>query len=395
MVITVKLETWLERNKKFVAILLIAFLLFYVSRSVAMQVSQSYVTAYEGAKVRFYGIHDLVTDKKYTSTVKHEASTVKFDTTLLFDIDEWDAEYCNLEGETTSVQIPLGENKWVPPSWVPQEWWTDARYWSNPSNVYEWKISEGDEIVFWRMEEWRTKWFFSIEAGWDTGPDVWTGLDEADGPRYRNLEVWFEIDISPTWYFEGQTTAYFAIAKVELANLKLQGFDTNRIDVTPESVGSVLTVYLEPFGGEITPSESDFTSYYYQNKTLNPQYFRDKVYVCFTLNDFGTQEFGPLWGLDCQGDVVTVGFTVTQFVVGEWRVKDIGDIPEDYERTSKIQKSGWTKFWEGISEWWSSISPWTWAGIGGFMLIAIAIVVVIVCAWLFGIPAFLMGRRGR
>jgi len=351
----------------------------------------SYTTAYEGAKAQYYGVYDAVTGLQYDSATKHSASMARFDTSLMFDKDEWDKEYCNLEGELTAIQIPLGESNWVPPAWVPQEWWRDAVGWKNPFNSYEWSIKDGEYTDFFRMEEWKTKWFISIEAGWDS-QDMYGVWDEADGPRYKGIEVWFGIDISPVWYFENQTASYFAIAKIELSNIKLQGYNTAIIDVIPESVGSIRTVYLNPFGAENAPTETELESFYYQKIKLNPEYFRDMVYTHIDLMDFGTTEYGQWPWMSCQGDVVTMGFTVTQFVVGEWKVKDIGDIPEDYERSSKITVGAWEGFWGGVVAWFTN--PWTLFSLFGLGLIILVVLLIVFAPGLLTVVAVaLLGRR--
>ena len=367
-------------NKKYVALALVSlFILMFGNRLM----STSYVTAYEGAKAVFYGVRDNENQKIYNNAQKWNASLCRFDTQMAFDRDDFYSYSCNIVGEMTSIQIPLGDTKWVPPEWVPQAWWRDSLSWKNPRNVYEWKVVHDDgSVTVYRMEEWVTKWFVTLSAEWDSGPDFFNPADEAENRRYRNLEVWIELDINPVWYFEGQSKVYFAIAKVELSNFKYDGEPR----VAPMSVGSVLTVYTEPFGRNSVPGEEQLKAFYYQNTTLNPLYFRDRVYVYINLLDFGTREWWETSleyvGLKAQGDAVTFGFTVTQFVVGEWKVKDVQSV-KDYEgRTSKIAVAGIQL--PNFLEWLGNISPLTWLGLGSFGLVAIAIITLIVMVSLFG-----------
>ena len=127
-----------------IVILLIGLLLVLSGGSLLGLQTVSYTTAYEGAKAEYYGIYDQVTGLQYDKATRHAASLARFDTSLMFDKDEWNLEYCNLEGELTAIQIPLGQSNWVPPEWIPQEWWRDAVGWQNPSKTYEWSVKDGE-----------------------------------------------------------------------------------------------------------------------------------------------------------------------------------------------------------------------------------------------------------
>ena len=374
----------------FIAILVLSVL--FAHRFGLLSVQPSYSTAYEGAKACFHGIYDWeLGGTVYTNAEHHGASLCRFDTTMQFDRDGATVNAPNLVGEMTSVMVPVSSG-WVPPNWVPSEWWRDAASWRNPVQVYPWKVKNPDgTFTVYRMEEWKLKWFISLSAEYDSGPDPFNLYDEAQNQRYHNLEVWFEFDVQPVWYFEGQQQAYFAIAKIELTNVKTEGNPR----FTPMSPGSILTIYLNPFDKtEKAAGEEEFKAFYYQNRTLNPQYFRDKVYAYIVLNDFGTNEWWEWTHLQADGDVITLGFTVTVFVVGEWKVQDVQDI-DDYEgRDSKLRSWGWTglsDFVEWLSNGWNSLMEWlgnpfNLAGLGLFGLLAIAIVVAVVMFWFFGAP---------
>jgi len=373
---------------------LIVFGMFMLNPSIRLMMLQTagYPTAYEGAKAVYYGI--LYENKRYTNSEKQAASLLRFDTQLKFDPDDYYSWQCNLAGEMTSVFIPNTQN--LPPTWVPQDWWRPTLDWQNPRSVYEWKIVDQDGYVhFYRMEEWLTVWYLSISAEWDSGPDAISLIDEAQNRRYLNTEVWFKFDITPTWYFQGAEKVYFAIAKVELAHVNVEAKDTagNKyaanpgMSFIPESVGSILYLYFTPFEFNYAPSPDELKQYYYQNVSLNPLYFRDEVYAYATLADFGTQDWWEGLALKAKGDVVTLGFKVVQFVVGEWIVKDVGDIPDDYGRSAKYGVWGWTglgDFWNAIATWLSN--PFNLLGLGIFAVTAIAVIVVIALFWFVGMP---------
>jgi len=372
------IERTIRSNKSLLIILAAAILIF----TLVPQLSAiSYTTAYEGAKARFYGIYDLGSGKKYTGEKLNGASVARFDTTMLFDRDDFFQYSPNIVGEMTAVQIPVKENNWVPPDWVPREWWTDASKSQNPQNTYEWQIQNQDgSYTVYHMEEWITKWYISLSAGWDSGPGIGV-TDETDSwDRYRNVEIWFELDISPVWYFEGQTEQpYFAIAKIEVSHYKQDGSPR----VAPMSSGSILTIYSKPFGSsaDIAPGENDIKRFCYQNTTLNPIYFTDKVYAKINLEDFGCSEWFDLSGWHAKGDVVTIGFTVTQFVVGQWTVKDLGNIPDDYGRMSKIGLLG-IPFLESLINWLQN--PFNLAALGAYGLMIVAVIVLVILVALFG-----------
>lgn len=357
-----------------------------------------YPTAYEGAKAAYYGIQ--YNGQRYTNEIKHDASSARFDTQLKFDPDGSDVWQCNLAGEMTSVFIPSAEN--LPPEWVPQEWWRPTLDWKNPRNVYEWKVIDEEGFIhFYRMEEWLTVWYISISAEWDSGPDVLRLDDEAQNRRYRDAEVWFIFDISPAWYFEGAEAAYFAIAKIELMHVDVKGrdmagneYDPNpSMSFIPESVGSILYIYTAPFGGESAPGPEDLKRYYYENASLNPLYFRDKVYAYITLADFGSQDWWEGLALKAKGDVVTLGFKVVQFVVGEWKVRDISELPDEYGRRAKIGVWGWTGLTDllaAAAAWLSS--PFNLAGLAVFFWVLAAILVFAVLTYFLGPPRWLRLR---
>lgn len=291
--------------------------------------SVSYSTGYQGAKAQYAGI--FYNNQRYQNT-----TFGRFDTTLRFDPDDPETGMCNLEGEMTSVFIPEQSLSNMP-DWIPSDWVREAGYIQNPVNTYSWTI----ENRTYSMEEWRLRWYFSISAEWDEGWKLFEGTEYSD-KRYTNTEVWFEFDLTPVWYFEGASTAYFCIAKMQLADVKLHALD-NRGDevkpeletsVSPQSPGSIMSIYYGLFAQQ---NIADKDAYDYEGKKLNPDLFTSKVYSYFRLANFGTHSWSEFPSWKWKGDVVTVAVDVTVFVIGEWTVQDIEDIDfEDYGRTAKL-----------------------------------------------------------
>ena len=322
-------------------IIILFILIFLEGGSAFLSLStSSYATGYQGAHAQYAGVRWQ--DQSY--------SGMGFDTMLHFDPDDPARDMCNLEGEMTSVFIP-SESLSNLPDWIDFDWMQETSYISNPKESYEWTTGN----LTYTMEAWQLRWYFSISADWDAG---WQTLGHAEysNQRYANTEVWFEFDLTPTWYFEGTTTAYFAIAKMKVAHVKLGALDNDGEEVTPaketsvapESQGSILPIYYGLFA-EQNPADKEVSDY--KGKQLNPDLFTSKVYTYFRLVNFGTTEWMETGAFllpvtKYKGDVVTVAVDVTVFVIGEWTVQDIEDLEEyeDYGRTAQVGGGGWT--WE-------------------------------------------------
>jgi len=251
------------------------------------------------------------------------------------------------------------------------------------------------------MDEYKLKWYFSISAEWDFQTTTWSSQNEVYNQRYRDTDIWFEFDLSPIWYFEGTSTCHFSIAKIRLSDIALGGKlgeereDTEaseKIRVTPMSKGSILPIYYNPYG--VANERAEQEPSVFRDKKLNPDLFTDKVYSYFTLADFGTT-FWTEWLVSdkWKGDVVTVGFDVHVFVVGEWKVQDIQEIPDEYGRTSKTG-SGGLNFLEQLARMLAGPEFKIWFILG---LIAIVLLVLAIFApWvLFGLMGLLKSSRRK
>ena len=344
-------------------------------------VGEGYTTGYEGAKAQIYGI-----DWNYKTQHGKTSFPLK-GTTFHFDADEKDKPRtgaCNLEGEMTSVFLPERSR---PANWIDQSWWDTAiDYINNPIEHYEWEIEEGDTTILYAMDEYNLKWYFSISAEWDK-LDVAVNFDrEYMDQRYSNTQIWFEFNLKPIWYFEGAETSYFSIAKIRLSNIALggklgdEGKETDassKCRVTPMSKGSILPIYYNPYG--VANDRAEKESYVFKGKKLNPDLFTDKVYAYFTLADFGTEVWSVLFGSKWKGDVVTVGFDFHVFVVGEWKVQDIQEIPEEYGRTSKTGMTSGASFMEQLARILAGPEFKLWFILG--MIAIIVLVLAIFAPW--------------
>ena len=342
-----------ERNTvaRLIAMGIVVFLVYQVVNVLPGSVT-GYSSAYQGAQARFIGVQSA-DGTVYTSTQKLEASVANFDTRMSFDVDDQFRGMPNIEGEMTLVFIPLAQ--WIPPDMVggadvPTSWWRMTRDWRNPVETYNWEVPQTDgSKKNYQMEEWLTMFFVTISADFDSGPDALNYNDETQNQHYSDWKVWVEFDISPSWYFEGTDATYFSIASVEVSDLNLGGFDQlgravePRADmsVNPGSVGTPLYLYYAPYGTAAPAKDAnDIKTFYARDTTLNPDYFRDKVYTYFTLGNFGTEEKGNiLSGVTAKGDVVTYAFVVRQFVVGSWTVQPNREEPAGYGRPSVTGES--------------------------------------------------------
>ena len=229
---------------------------------------------------------------------------------------------------------------------IPQDWLKSAELIQNPQKNYTWSIGGKS----YAMEQWVLRFYLSFSAEWDSAGEGNPGL--IGGPMsglfwgkivrnyFSNLEAWVEFDLTPTWYIEGQGTAYFAIGSIRLAELQKTAHDITgkedtldtRMSVSPEGQGAALYIYYGLFGSS---SSAETNAASYQGKELNPALFTDKVYAHFDFNNFGVTAWNEMGTIKTKGDVATVGFDMTVFVIGQWDVKDIQEIPQGFGRLEK------------------------------------------------------------
>lgn len=333
-----KFETW----RLTTIVICVALLMGGGADALFRMESLGYTSGYEGVRASFVGI-------EYNTRGKRESSG-KADligNSLYFDADNPDRYAPNLVGEMTNAFVP---EKSVRPSWVFPELWKDTQYIKNPIDTYEWNLpnpDDPDETIAYIMEEWLLRMYVSITAEWDKSSSAYSNVWEKSGnTRYRNTKIWIELDISPIWYFEGADQVYFGLGKVVTSDVAFGVLGktdddyspTGKFSVTPESRTTYRYLYYSKYGTtQFTPTNPKT----YQGRILNPKIFGDKMYFHIDLNNFGTDRWGnPFTGYNSKGDAVTWGFDVHVFVVGEWKVQDIEEIPDVYGR-EPMEQYGW------------------------------------------------------
>jgi hypothetical protein len=364
-----------------------------------------YSSAYEGPKAQFLGV--TYNGLQYTASNTHGASEHQFDTVMHFDPDDISGGKPKIQGEMTAIFLP-SETLSSAPSWIPMSWLLSNGYVSNPMTgangvnpPYSWNISGNTYL----MEEYHMRYYVSFSAEWNgkasgtdspfgnPGPGIHgempslTGAEAVQGITktnvYLNTGVWIKFNITPTWYIAGGGNAYFAIAEVNMAtSAQLQGQDANGAtydartteSVSPESQNSLLYLYYSAFGAA---SQTSNIAYQYNGKDLNPAYFTNALYAHIDLNNFGvsTQPVNLFGSLD-KGDTATFAFDIKVFVIGEYKVQDIQNTPDQYGRYTPIDTTG-NNWLTGIVGWLSS--P---ANVALLMVILVIAAIVIFAPWL-------------
>jgi len=364
-----------------------------------------YSTAFQGPKARFIGAR--ISNQPYTSTDPQGASQSAFDTTMNFDVDAWDSGKPNIIGEMTSIFVPKEQSQYsflanhLPTTEASADWANSLEYIENPQpgSPYSWNISGKT----YKMEQWLLKWFVSFKATWDDSPNVgWSerpypggGLNAPSRQRnnYVSTQIWFEIDISDTWYIQGSGgTAHFAIGSILVSAEKKFAVDNDGKNVNFETdlsyaptTSGDLYMYKGLFGGEQAETSNVQT---YQDKELNPKYFRDKIYCHFDLNNFGVTGWNEGYTQKAKGDVVTIAFDVRVFVIGEWTVKDIQKIPSNFGFTAQTDQPA------SILDFLKD--PRIQALIPILIIIAIVVLLAIFAPWvLLAIFSMFTGRKRR
>ena len=348
----------------------------------------SIVTNYQGPQPLFYSVR--YNGKTYDD-MRPAPGGSRFDTMLYFDPDSQYSGMGNLVGEETGMFIP-SVSRDLPPSWVPRSWYSGWYMMQNPVKTYEWKLPGPDgSITYYKMEEWVMEWFVSIKYTWDSDDEAYHGWwPNAEATRYHNVEVWFKIGLQPIWYFKGANETYFGIAKIVLKNIRIEGMNPSAISVAPDSPGSVLPMYLEPYSGQVQPRDA----YYYKGRELNPEVFAHAVYTYIRLDNFGAQIEKNWLGqvTKIQGDVVTMEFEVHVFVVGEWKVRNTQEVPENYGAHAMIVEPWY--WYNGLGNWLNN--PLSWLALGGIGLIALVVILAIFFPEaLLVLTAFIRGVRKK
>lgn len=347
--------------------------------------SLGYTSGYEGVKASFAGLD--------WNTKGQSAQESLVGMSFFFDPDDPTHGACNLEGEMTNAFVPEGSN---PVSGlISNDWWNKALGIKNPVNTYSWNLpnpDNPDEIIAYEMQEWNLRMYVSITAKWDGGSGF-TNLEHMN-QRYQNTEVWIQLDVSPTWYFKGAPVTYFAIGKVVCSDFNYGKLGepedtytkTAKASVAPESKTSYRYLYYQNYGkaGQL----KEFDPHSYQGRILNPSLFTDKVYMKLDLNNFGTEYIQFPLPVK-KGDCATWGFDVHVFVVGEWKVQDIEEIPEDYGRIAQEERS-----WLELLLVDPRFKLWSFLGLLALGFLFLAIFAPGVLLAIFGLIGMYSNRKG-
>lgn len=373
------------RKQVFVSFFILSLFASLVCLVGGVGAQSGYTSAFEGPKAEFYGIS--YNGGLWSDDSRHSGtSSAQFDAVLNFDADAASSGKPNIMGSMTTVYIPNNTIGGILAGWVPSNWLNQHTYITNPRALHNWTI--GDRT--YQMQEYLLRYYVSLSAEGSGGAGLISGSGEyppqnqyQNGDNsYDNLGVWIKFGLEPTWYIQGQGKAYFAIGKVQLANVvDLAGHNTDGSDASPRSSVSVypssdsapVFITYEPFGGSSAAHES----YYYEGKQLNPSYFTDSVYMKIDLSHFGlygdwNTPGNPLSGVYCRGDVATFCFDITVFVIGDWSVQDIQDDPDNFGNFVRADSSGTWLSWLTSPE----VMP--------FVIIAIiALVILFFAPWIF------------
>ena len=385
-----------KTRKSVFACLAVLLIMFSTCGIFGFAQAQGYSSGFEGPKARFYGVK-LGSGALYSQSSQHSGSSLaQFDTVLRFDYDAATSGKPNLFGEQTSVFIPR-ESLGSIPAWLPSSWLNTMSYIQNPQASYNWTI--GDRTYY--MEQWLLRYYISLSAEWDGSTDLFGGHGEAPPQsqyaggenNFPSMELWVEFDVEPTWYIQGQGTAYFALGKVQLADsVQYRACDVNgndagtartTVSVSPESQGAINYLYYEPWG---TGGSQNKEASYFMGKQLNPALFTDKLYMRLALNKFGVYggaASAPLpIGFWTKGDTVKVAYDITVFVIGEWNVQDIQDNPDDFGRFTRTGAADDWLTWLLSSETLAWLIP-----------VAIFVAVLLFAPWIIVLLVSLLRRR--
>jgi len=315
------------------------------------------------------------------TSVSHFGGT-EFD----LDVDSQDSKAPNLRGSVDQI--------------YPNPDFEDS-YGKGHFKTYSWDYSLGNgENLHYEMDEW----IWEINMNIVASPSVDL---EKDG-RYSATDIWLKAEQFMPQYFEVEGVeferAYIAIAKIEIERVSqgLGAFTQDQLTRwgigeanSPTSLiqvnlneGLELMMYDSAPDAALTNPSGDRTAaikaYWYNGARLNPDVFKDVVYIPIHLGSFGTKTEGYLWGNEWLVDAVTFKARVHLFTVGEWKVKN--ELHVDWGALVGVygEKSAWDNFWSGIGNFFGS-----WQGI---LIILIVGFIVIIIVYAFSKAVF--GRIG-
>lgn len=329
------------------------------------------------------------------------------DTKFYFDADDPVRDAPNLVGEMTNAFVPE-ESLSNTPAWVPTEWFGATQYVRNPLQTETWDLENPDnpdEIIAYEVSEWMLRLYVSVTCEFDKGP-AWTPIWNSEREnRYRDTELWIGLDLNQNFFiFNGTPTPYFAISKVKCSAFshgKLGAEDdffkfdagplgdlgtkkpdeytpTNLFSVVPNSA-SWMYLYYDQWGQD---KALDVDPFRFRGRELNPDIFVDEMFFSVNLANFGTQydTYLDMSSLT-KGDACTWAFDVYVYVVGEWKIKDISELPDEFGRDPMVD---YNQSWVSGMLSDPRFQLWSFIGLGA----------LVVCLLAIGAPWVLFGIFG-
>jgi hypothetical protein len=288
---------------------------------------------------------------------------------MTFDADASGSGKPQINGQMTAIFLPE-DSLSSAPSWVPFTWLQNNGLITQDSQEgiigagganppWNWTINGKD----YQMKEFDMRCYVSFSSSWSGSEDPAVNLDSLLNPTtentYKDVGVWIQFDIAPSWYIAGGGTAFFAIGELTTAEkTQMQAVDNNgavhptRTDeaVNPEAAQAVVSLYYGIFGTASSPSNP----MQYQGQDLNPAYFTKDLYAHIDLTNFGVGAgVVNFFGSYTRGDVATFAFDLKVFVIGQYLVQDIQKNPSQFGFTSPTTETG-INWLTGIIGWLSS-----------------------------------------
>jgi len=402
------LESWIEHNKKLIAVLIAALLLLYAwyNGGVFKLGSIGYLTPTQGLEAEFHSIRwgtENVPPGSWWSNTECPGSIynrqdgtpapnsqLSFGYELSFDPDEADRGMPDL----MATQQPFTLDTDVEPkrySWLVK---VGSKTFQNGS-IYD---------VYTQFEMYRYKLSWAINlvltgSSWESDGHIY---DKAYGlpvylqcrGAYYNAEIWIKLKPRAFVYFkDNPDQVFFAPAYLGVDEIQFVGTDDKgqktlddgdikkTIDLIPKARGETLGIYYQRGAGDVVNLEDKVLQY--QGIQLDPQVFRDEYWCRIILNVFKAYTWVD-WGIyyHYKYPSVNIKFYVYVLVVGKWTVYiKTGEVPklEPHQPITNVNPP----WWQGWSSWLAN--PWTLLWTGIFALFAILIVIVILAIFAPGV----------
>jgi hypothetical protein len=393
------LESWIERNKKLIAVLAVALLLLYAwYNGVFKPGSIGYLTPTQGLEAEFHSIRwgtENVPPGSWWSNTECPGSIYKrqdgtpapnsqlsFGYEMTFDPDEADRGMPDL----MATQQPFTLDTDVEPKRYSWQVKTGSKTFQNGS-IYD---------VYTQFEMYRYKLSWAINlvltgSSWESDGHIY---DKAYGSpvylqcrgAYYNAEIWIKLKPRAFVYFKDNpdqlffAPAYLGVDEIQFVGTDDKGQKTlddgdikKTIDLIPKARGETLGIYYQRGAGEVYNLEDKVLQY--QGMQLDPQVFRDEYWCRIILNVFKAYTWKD-WGIyyHYKYPSVNIKFYVYVLVVGKWTVYlKTGEVPklEPHQPITNVNPP----WWQGWADWFAN--PWNQLWIF-FVIIVIVILVVTV-----------------